>query len=323
MKRSNACIVLVLSILVEFLCAGALPSMQNGQTIRTLQEISPCAGWRINPEGSPLLRETMNLPEYMARAGIRRSFLLFQLEHATRRMSRLTDSGSMHCFAVDVPTMKPPGREVCLPREEARDSFFAYVLGIVYSGTNVDVDNKQMREILNEFRSSANLPFDLVTRARQSTDSSSRVRTIGLEFQHDINIQVPFSLLFYHPGSIVSSQMLSFSVTHLTPEVALPPYVSSPVFVLTLTNGSVLMTINGWLKALMAAYQFEDTWLRHVVFFKWRGDQIGLFEGVGRETGREHRAYFNFTSNAMVFPEPDDLDVVGSGFELSSVDLAP
>jgi hypothetical protein len=213
----------------------------------------------------------------------------------------------------DSPIENPPGQEVSLPKNEVRDSFFAYILGIINTGSELDVDNKQMREILTEFKSSLHMPFGLIVRVRQTTDPSNGMRTIGLDFQHDVNIPIPFSLLFYHPGSIVASQNLVFTVTQSTLADPAAPAVTSPVFDLALTEGSVLVTIDGWLRVVMPAHHLEDTRIRHIVFFKWRGEWVGLFEGVLKKTAQEHRSYFNFTRNAIVFPVPNALDAIGRG----------
>ncbi|HTP58077.1 MAG TPA: hypothetical protein VMM82_04110, partial [Spirochaetia bacterium] len=53
-----------------------------------------------------------------------------------------------------------PGRQVSVAN--VKDTFFSYVLGIVFSGIDVDIDNAQMRQILTEFQSKLKFPFDLV-----------------------------------------------------------------------------------------------------------------------------------------------------------------
>jgi hypothetical protein len=141
-----------------------------------------------------------------------------------------------------------------------------------------------------------------------------RKQQFSYEDQRDVKIPVPFSLLsFYHPGSILCSQHLLFTVTHSTSEDPAAPGVASAVFDLALTTDSVLVTIDGWLKVLLSSHHLEDTWIHHIVFFKWQGDWICLFEGV-RKTGLEHRSYFNLTRNAIVFPVPNEFYAAGKGF---------
>ena len=211
--------------------------------------------------------------------------------------------------AQDQEPAAPPGREVSLPASEVKDTFFAYILGIIRGGTEIDIDNEGMRAILVELKSGLNLPFDLISRVSQHTDPESADRAVALEFQHDVIIPIPFSILWYHPGRITSTQLLSFDVGR-SPWVD-PGSSAEPgeAFDLVLSQGSILVEIDGWVKAL---FGLEDTWIRHIVFFRWHGDWLGMLQGNGRSTDRVKRAYFDFTKNAILFPPPDSLKGVGS-----------
>lgn len=218
-------------------------------------------------------------------------------------------------FGQDVPQVPShrPGREASLPPDQIKDTFFAYVLGIITAGLEVDVDNAGMRAILTEFKSSLQLPFELVERVTQHLDTRTEERAIGLDFQSDVSIPIPFALLFYHPGSITASSRLVLLVTR---SVYMDPGangVIAPVFDLLLVRGSVRVDIDNWLEVLLGAF-LEDFGVRHIVFFTWHGDWIGLLEGTGRRTGRVLRGYFNFTKNRIVFPTPGALENVGKLF---------
>jgi hypothetical protein len=201
------------------------------------------------------------------------------------------------------PPVQRPGREVSFAPTEIKDTFFAYVLGIIRAGVEVDIDNATMRSILVEFKSALSLPFDLISRVTQHTEEAEGGRAIGIEFSRGVSIPIPFSLLFYHPGSIVATKTVSFAETT----------GPGPAYILSLAEGSILVDIDDWLEVLFRAY-IEDTWIRHLVFFPWRGDWIGLLQGTGRRTGREIRAYFDFTKNTILFPTPAALDVIGRSY---------
>jgi len=195
------------------------------------------------------------------------------------------------------PVSQRPGREVSFAPTEIKDTFFAYVLGIIRAASEVDIDNAAMRGILVEFKSALNLPFDLVSRVTQHSSEADGTRAVAIEFSRPVSIPIPFSLLFYHPGSIVASQVVSFAETT----------AAGPAYILTLSEGSILVDVDDWLEVLFRAY-IEDTWIRHLVFFPWHGEWIGLLQGQGRRTGREIRAYFDFTKNSILFPTPASLD---------------
>jgi len=206
------------------------------------------------------------------------------------------------------PAPTRPGREVSLPPNEVKDTFFAYVMGIITAGLEADLDNAQMRDILTEFKSTLAVPFDLIDRVTQHTDGETGERTIGLQFSRHVIIPVPFALLWYHPGTIEADQDL---VWRVQPGVFHDPARGpEPVYDLELSQGGVLVNIDDWLEALFSA-TLEDTWIHHIVFFRWKGDWIGLLEGPGRRTGRAMRAYFDFTKNTIMFPPPADLENAG------------
>jgi hypothetical protein len=195
---------------------------------------------------------------------------------------------------------------VSLPSSEVKDTFFAYILGIITTGAEVDMDNEQMREILVEFKSTLNVPFDLISRVAQNMNPETGMRRIELDFQRDVVIPVPFALLFYHPGSIRATRVLSFDVRRST-------WADAEVFDLVLDDGSILVDLDEWLVALFSSH-LEDTWIRNIVFFTWHGDWVGMLEGRGRSTGRVIRAYFDFTKNTILFPAPDSLKSIGRAF---------
>ena len=222
-------------------------------------------------------------------------------------------------LAVAQASVGRPSRDISLPPTAVKDTFFAYVLGIIQTGVEVDIDNAGMRDILTEFKSTLKLPFDLVTRVTQHTTDQSTA--IGLDFDADVSIPIPFALLGYHPGSIKSSADLIFGVTktvYREPGASAP---TSPVFSLTLQQGSVLVDVDDWLEALFPS-MLEDTWVHHLIFFLWHGQWVGLLEGRGQRDNREMRAYFNFTANRILFPIPAELDRIGGRLMNMQVALA-
>ncbi len=210
------------------------------------------------------------------------------------------------------PAPTRPGREVSLPPDQVRDTFFAYVLGIVMTGIEVDIDNSQMREILTEFKSKLNVPFDLITRVTQHTDEASGERTISLEFNGDVVIPIPFSILGYHPGTVRSTQQVDFRVTRAAYNDQKDPRNSTLVYDLALSGGSVLIDVDDWIVYILGTV-FDKIQIRHIVFFRYDDKWIGLLEGKGKVFGRSMREYFDFTHNGIVFPVPTNLDLLGAG----------
>lgn len=206
-----------------------------------------------------------------------------------------------------------PGREVSLPPDQVRDTFFAYVLGIVMDGLEVDIDNPQMREILTEFKSKLDVPFDLITRVIQHTDEASGERTISLEFNGNVVIPIPFSVLGYHPGKVRSTQRVDFRVTRTEYTDQKKPRNSTVVYNLALSDGSVLIDLDDWIVFFLSNV-FDKIEVHHIVFFRHDDKWVGLLEGDGKVNGGKQRQYFDFTHNGIIFPVPPELDVLGAGF---------
>lgn len=204
-----------------------------------------------------------------------------------------------------------PGREISL--SQVRDTFFAYVLGIVFTGIEVDIDNDGMRSILKEFQTKLKFPFDLVSRVIQHGELDTDERTISLIFADPVAIPIPYSFLGYHPGVLRSTQELNFHVTRSSYIDPRDPSVYTPVYNLALADGSIVIDIDDWLVFLLSNV-VDKLEVRHIVFFSYRGEWIGLVEGRGRVFNRTMREYFSFTSNRIIYPVPDRLDAMGQGF---------
>jgi len=209
------------------------------------------------------------------------------------------------------PPLLLPGREISL--SQVKDTFFAYVLGIVLTGTDVDIDNAQMRGILQEFQTKLKFPFDLVSRVIQHAERDTDQRSISLIFTNPVAIPIPYSFLGYHPGVLRSTQELNFHVTRWSYIDPRDQSVYTPVYDLALADGTVVIDIDDWLVYLLDKV-LDKLEVRHIVFFSYQGEWIGLVEGRGRVFNRTMREYFSFTSNRIVYPVPDSLDAMGRGF---------
>jgi hypothetical protein len=199
-----------------------------------------------------------------------------------------------------------------------RDTFFSYVLGIILTGIDVDIDNAQMRSILTEFQSKLKFPFDLITRVIQHNDPDMDRRLISLVFSGNVVIRIPYSVLGYHPGTIMSTERLNFRVIRSAYTDPLGTY--TPVYNLTLADGSVLINIDDWLVYLFGSV-LDKLEVHHIVFFNYKGSWIGLVEGKGKIFKRNMREYFDFTNNRIIYPIPVKLDAMGRAFIAASPEL--
>jgi hypothetical protein len=205
-----------------------------------------------------------------------------------------------------------PGREISLPPREVKDSFFAYVIGIIRAGIDVELDAEAMREVLTEFRTSLELPFDLIARVSQRRAGEPDARRLEIAFRGPVTIPIPFSLLGYHPGSIRASETVGFRETRFTYPDGRQNGADAPVFRLAVESGVLLVDVDRWLDELFGDY-VDDLPVQNLVFFTWKGEWMCLLQGRGYK-GQSLRAFFNFRRNRIVFPIPGELDALGRGF---------
>lgn len=195
-----------------------------------------------------------------------------------------------------------------MPPGEVKDAFFAYVLGIIRAGIDVDVDGADMRSVLAEFSSSLDLPFDLITRVSQTRVPGSPERAVTLAFRSAVSIPIPFSFLGYHPGSIRASQKLRFAVAPVGYADPRAPGHRLVAYDLAVSSGSLLIDVDEWIDILFGD-AIDDLLVRHLVFYTWRGEWTCLLEGSGRK-GQSLRGYFNLKRNRIMFPIPADHDAL-------------
>ncbi|OHD68009.1 MAG: hypothetical protein A2177_07865 [Spirochaetes bacterium RBG_13_68_11] len=208
--------------------------------------------------------------------------------------------------AADPPL--PPGRELILPASEVKDTFFAWLVGVVDAGRDAELDNAALRDVLTEFRSSIALPFDRISRVRHEAPRPDGYGSLGILFDGDVDIPVPFSLLWYHPGSLRSTRAIRFDERRFAslPTASSP---AEPVYSFRLVEGTMAIDVDKWLDVLLGRI-VDDLSIRIVAIARWRGSWRCLIGGTGRED-RRIIAAFDLVRNTITFPVPSELTRLG------------
>ncbi len=208
--------------------------------------------------------------------------------------------------AADSPP--PPGREFILPTSEVKDTFFAWLVGVVDAGRDAELDNAELRAVLTEFRPSIALPFDRISVVRHAAPRPDDYGSLDILFDGDVDIPVPFSLLWYHPGSLRSTRVVRFDERRFAslPTASSP---AEPVYSFRLVQGAVTIDIDAWLDALLG-HIVDDLSIRIVAIARWRGSWRCLIGGTGRED-RRIIAAFDLLRNTITFPVPSELTRLG------------
>jgi hypothetical protein len=203
-----------------------------------------------------------------------------------------------------------PGREIALPQDQVKDSFFAYVIGVIMSGVDVDLTNQDLREILTEFKTSLDLPFDLVDAVKQSHDTGSGKRTLSIDFNSPVKIPIPFAFLGYHPGAILSSQAVRLTEMNPAPSAARGESPATSVYVLRMEEGEIVVDVDDWIIFLLPTI-LDDLFVKMFAIFHYGGDWCCMLAGTGRRGG-QIMEFFNFTHNYIIFPVPLALSNLGA-----------
>jgi hypothetical protein len=206
----------------------------------------------------------------------------------------------------------PPGREMILPPSEVRDTFFAYLVGIVDAGLDAELDNATLRSVLTEFQSTIALPFDRISVVRhlapRGEAGSSGAGSLEIVFDGDLDVPVPFSLLGYHPGSLRSTRTVRFEELRY-PLVPVRGGQAGPVYSFRIIEGAMTIDVDAWIDVLLGSI-VDDLDVRLVAIARWKGAWRCILGGTGRE-GRRIIAAFDLTRNTISFPVPSELIRLG------------
>ncbi|OHD70315.1 MAG: hypothetical protein A2177_04075 [Spirochaetes bacterium RBG_13_68_11] len=205
-----------------------------------------------------------------------------------------------------------PGREVSATPAEVKDTFFAYVVGILRENADADVDREFLRGILGEFRASVSLPFEQLATMTYRSGGREAAHELRLGFQGPMRVPIPFSLLGYHPGDLVSSAEVRFTGLRYG-EVRLPSgALLSPVYTFSVNEGWVIIDVDTWLDVLLGDL-VDDIAVSELVVFRWRREWRCLMVGTGRK-GQLISGVLNFRTNGIAFPLPRELAGIGEFF---------
>jgi hypothetical protein len=203
----------------------------------------------------------------------------------------------------------PTGRELILPPSEVKDTFFAWLVGVVDAGRDVSVDNAWLREVLTEFHSTIALPFDRISVVRHTAPQVDGRGSLGILFDGAIDIPVPFSLLWYHPGSLMTTRIVEFEERRFSSVPLADGSSAGPVYSFRIADGAMTIDVDEWIDVLLGRI-VDDLRIRIVAIVHWRGAWRCLIGGTGRE-GRRIIAAFDLARNAITFPVPSELTLLG------------
>jgi hypothetical protein len=206
-----------------------------------------------------------------------------------------------------------PGPEAILPEDEVKDRFFAYLIGLAEAEAYGRLSGDEISQALGGFSGATRVPFELISEIRRTRGEGAEPGVVSISFMKNLKTPVPYSILGYHPGSVVADTVVSFYEYYLPRKSV---YVAENTRV-TLTRVHVFATYEGWAVVDIDAWvdkllggRLDDTWLVVMALFKYEDDWHGIAAGYG-PGGEGRSGVFNFRTNKILFPTPDQFRTLG------------
>lgn len=213
----------------------------------------------------------------------------------------------------DVPL---PGADVVLPEEVVKDRFFAYLIGLAEADAYGRLTDDDLGTALSGFAGKTRVPFQLISEIERRRGDPGEPDIVSISFLEELKTPVPYSILGYHPGSVVADTVVVFYEFYLPRKsvwVAQDTRVTlTQVHVFATYRGWAVVDIDAWVDKLLGG-RLDDTWLTVMALFKYEDDWHGIAAGYG-PGGEGRSGVFNFKTNKILFPTPDHFRTLGPYF---------
>lgn len=209
-----------------------------------------------------------------------------------------------------------PAADIMLPEDEVKDRFFAYLIGLAEGDAYGRLLNEDLDEALHEFAGKTRVPFQLINDIQRIRGEPGKPNVVSISFMEVLKTPVPYSILGYHPGSVVADTSVSFYEYYLPRKSVWLSRDSrvtlTQIHVFAAYEGWVVVDIDAWVDKLLGG-RLDDTWLTVLGLFKYEGDWHGIAAGYG-PSGEGRSGVFNFKTNKILFPTPEQFRTLGPYF---------
>jgi hypothetical protein len=206
----------------------------------------------------------------------------------------------------------PP--EPFLP-EDIKDPVFAYLIGLLDRRTDGLVTGGHLQAILDSSGKKSRVPCYRIANVQSVAENPGFVSWARAEFIEQLRVSVPYSILGYHPGRLVSSQSVTARQWRLPRVFAPNPGKEGPhtleledVTLLAVVEGYIELDIDGWLDALMGG-ALDDTKMVGLAIFTYDGARYGMALGYNRD-GEPRSGALHLGEDEVAFPTPEALKAV-------------
>ena len=209
----------------------------------------------------------------------------------------------------------PVPEEPYLP-PDIKDPVFGYLIGMFDRKMSGFVTGDHLQAVLEASDRKSRVPREQIQRVLCVRERQRDLIWARAEFVRDLRLPVPYSILGYHPGRLVSSaavtarqwEMERMVVPNPGKEDASATLEITDVTLLAFVEGGVEMDIDGWLDALMGD-SLDDTYMLGLAVFRYNDTRYAMALGYNSK-GEPRTGALHLSEDEVRFPTPDDLKAV-------------
>lgn len=202
-----------------------------------------------------------------------------------------------------------------------KDPVFAILVGLVQTELFGTLDREHLAQELEMRKAKSPLPYrELRTLTRLPVMEGSSAE-ITVDFDHDIDLPIPYSILGYHPGGFKATQTCVFhewilgtiKFQHAYKEggvVKTREVTVDDAHLFALSQGTITIDVDAWVDRLLGG-ALDDTDVKALLVFRYQDKWTGLATGYAVKDHSGRSGAFDFTKDSIMFPGPDEMKTIG------------
>ena len=199
-----------------------------------------------------------------------------------------------------------------LPEEGAiKDPVFAILVGLLVQNKTGCLGPEEIQKQLGPRIQMTHLPYQRLRHIERTRTSDGEAND-RIDFDRDLDLPIPYQIIFLHPGRIrgpasldmreasEGADTIRFQADGVDRTIEL-----RDVTVFALTNGVILIDFDGWLDHLTGSL-LDDTVISGLAVFRYDGRWWGM--GLGHNTDGDRRfGVFDLTRDEVIVRATHDL----------------
>jgi hypothetical protein len=199
--------------------------------------------------------------------------------------------------------------------EGVNDPVFAYLIGLHDRGIFGAVSRDHFDRATQQAGRRSRIPFELITGVVRAPGRQAGTGWVRMTFTGPLDVPVPYSLLGYHPGSLLGSPVVTLEEWQIGRTLVANVGEGDPVLELEdltlwgIVAGEVWIDIDGWVDRLMGG-RVDDTFVVGLAIFRFQGARLAMALGFNRD-GEGRSGALDLQADRLRFPAPPALKVIG------------